>query len=103
MRIEGEIIEAGFEAPRLWLTIKAAGRRVYAEFDTRDSAAMRRLATIIAILPGRAYSNLTESLVGLIVEADVVEAGKGATAVMVAIALHACPHRNRKPARLSAA
>lgn len=102
MRIEGEIIEAGFEAPRLWLTVKAAGRRVYAEYDTRDSQAVRRLATLIHILPARPYSDLTERLIGLIVECDVVETGKGASAVMVATALYPCPHRNMRP-RLSAA
>lgn len=99
MRIEAEIIEAGVDGARIWLVLRAAGRRIYSEINTRDHPAMSGLTTIMG---GRGPTSADE-LIGVVLEASVKEVGRGLSGVMVATALHACPHRNPRPAQLRAA
>jgi hypothetical protein len=99
MRLEAEIIDAGVDGTRIWLTLQAAGRRIYAEVSTRDHPAISGLATIMG---GRLPAS-TDEFIGVVIEASVKEVGRGLSGVLVATALHACPHRKTRPAQLRAA
>ncbi len=99
MRIEAEIIDAGLDGTRIWLVLQAAGRRIYAEVNTRDHPVISGLATIM----GGRLPTSTDEFIGVVLEASVKEVGRGLSGVMVATALHACPHRNPRPAQLRAA